>query len=39
MFDSTLFNNSKLIMFSDLKVSFLRKKFISIEPNTYPNLP
>jgi hypothetical protein len=34
MFDSILFDNSKLIMFNDWKVSFLRKKYLSIEPNT-----
>jgi hypothetical protein len=31
MFDSILFDNSKLIMFDNLKVSFLKKKvYISV---------
>jgi hypothetical protein len=33
-FDWTFFDNSKLIMFDDWKVSFLRKKIVSFQPNT-----
>ena len=33
-FDWTFFDNSKLIMFDACKVSFLRKKIVSIQPNT-----
>jgi hypothetical protein len=33
------FDNSKLIMFDNWKVSFFRKKIVSIQPNlTCPNL-
>jgi hypothetical protein len=39
MFDWSYSNNSKVIMFDDWKVSFLRKIFVSIQPNTLPNLP
>ena len=34
MFNWTLFDNSKVIMFDNLKVSFLRKKILPIQPNT-----
>jgi len=41
MLDWTLFDNSKLIMFDDWKVSFLKKKLFlfNLTPNlTYPAL-
>ncbi len=34
MFDWSYFDNSKVIMFDDWKVSFLRKKIVSIHPNS-----
>jgi hypothetical protein len=38
MFDWSYFDNLKLIMFDVWKVLFLRKKFVSIQPNSQPNL-
>jgi hypothetical protein len=34
MFDWSYFDNSKVIMFDNWKVLFLRKKFVSIQPNS-----